>query len=407
MNVVLGVAGGIAAYKACHVVRELRELGHSVRVVPTRAALEFVGAATWEALSGQPVSTSVFTRIDEVEHVNIGQHADLVIIAPATADLLARARAGIADDLLTATLLTATAPVVMAPAMHTEMWHHPATVDNVETLRDRGVHVIEPDSGRLTGADSGPGRLPEPDRIVSAALEFAAGAAPGGALAGNRILVTAGGTREPLDPVRYLGNRSSGKQGTALARAAAAAGGSVHLVAANVGAEVLAGLPPTVTVTEVETTAELAEACAAAQPESDVIIMSAAVSDYRAAETAAHKMKKSGDEGLRIELVQNPDILAGLVRTRAGDQLIVGFAAETGSPEAGPEQLAREKLLRKGCDLLVLNDVSAGKAFGTDTNAIVLYARDGDAVSEVLRTEGTKDEVSEKVVAGVASVLHG
>ncbi|MCX0278061.1 bifunctional phosphopantothenoylcysteine decarboxylase/phosphopantothenate--cysteine ligase CoaBC, partial [Nocardia zapadnayensis] len=387
MRIVLGVAGGIAAYKACHVVRELRERGHTVRVVPTRAALEFVGAATWEALSGQPVATDVFTRVDEVEHVRIGQDAELVVIAPATADLLARLRAGIADDLLTATVLTTTAPVVAAPAMHTEMWQNPATVDNVSTLRSRGMHVIDPASGRLTGADSGPGRLPEPGDIVAAALaihaestsvkestavEGASGEESGTPLAGRNVLVTAGGTREPLDPVRFLGNRSSGKQGAALAAAAARSGARVRLIAANVAAEVIAELPGTVTIEHVETTAELQAAAEAAQPDSDVVIMCAAVSDYRPAEVAAHKMKKEGDAGLRLELVQNPDILAGLVRTRAPGQLIVGFAAETGSPDAGIEELARAKLLRKGCDLLVLNDVSAGQAFGTESNSVIL-----------------------------------
>ncbi|QCP05879.1 bifunctional phosphopantothenoylcysteine decarboxylase/phosphopantothenate--cysteine ligase CoaBC [Brevibacterium sp. CS2] len=420
MRIVLGVAGGIAAYKACHVVRELRERGHTVRVVPTRAALEFVGAATWEALSGQPVATDVFTRVDEVEHVRIGQDAELVVIAPATADLLARLRAGIADDLLTATVLTTTAPVVAAPAMHTEMWQNPATVDNVSTLRSRGMHVIDPASGRLTGADSGPGRLPEPGDIVAAALaahavsasvkestavEGASGEESGTPLSGRNVLVTAGGTREPLDPVRFLGNRSSGKQGAALAAAAARSGARVRLVAANVAAEVLAELPGTVTVEHVETTAELQAAAEAAQPDSDVVIMCAAVSDYRPAEVAAHKMKKDGDAGLRLELVQNPDILAGLVRTRAPGQLIVGFAAETGSPDAGIEQLARAKLLRKGCDLLVLNDVSAGQAFGTESNSVILYARSGDAVTEVARASGTKAEVSQKVISGLVSVL--
>ena len=420
MRIVLGVAGGIAAYKACHVVRELRERGHTVRVVPTRAALEFVGAATWEALSGQPVATDVFTRVDEVEHVRIGQDAELVVIAPATADLLARLRAGIADDLLTATVLTTTAPVVAAPAMHTEMWQNPATVDNVSTLRSRGMHVIDPASGRLTGADSGPGRLPEPGDIVAAALaihavsasagestagEGASGEESGTPLAGRSVLVTAGGTREPLDPVRFLGNRSSGKQGAALAAAAAQSGARVRLVAANVAAEVLAELPGTVTVEHVETTAELQAAAEAAQPDSDVVIMCAAVSDYRPAEVAAHKMKKDGDAGLRLELVQNPDILAGLVRTRAPGQLIVGFAAETGSPDAGIEELARAKLLRKGCDLLVLNDVSAGQAFGTESNSVILYARSGDTVTEVARASGTKAEVSQKVISGLVSVL--
>lgn len=418
MNIVVGVSGGIAAYKACHVVRALRELGHTVKVVPTASALTFVGAATWEALSGQPVQTSVFERIDEVEHIRIGQHADLVLIAPATADLIARLRAGRADDLLTATVISTTAPVVLAPAMHTEMWLNPATAENVAVLRERGIHVIEPASGRLTGADSGPGRLPEPEDIVTAALDVhrtrTSGTETEAALAGRRVLITAGGTREPLDPVRFLGNRSSGKQGIALARAAAALGADVTLIAANVDDRLLENLSDRITVTGIETTAELQDAAQAAQPDADIIIMCAAVADYRPAETAAHKMKKSGDSGLTIELVQNPDILAGLVDTRAEGQTIIGFAAETGSPDASAEQLAQQKLLRKGCDMLVLNDVSAGQAFDRDDNSLVVYERiDADAseggtagesagVREVLRTAGSKENVSQEVMAAVA-----
>lgn len=418
MNIVVGVSGGIAAYKACHVVRALREFGHTVKVVPTASALTFVGAATWEALSGQPVQTSVFERIDEVEHIRIGQDADLVLIAPATADLIARLRAGRADDLLTATVISTTAPVVLAPAMHTEMWLNPATVDNVAVLRERGIHVIEPASGRLTGADSGPGRLPEPEDIVTAALDVhrtrTSGTETEAALAGRRVLITAGGTREPLDPVRFLGNRSSGKQGMALARAAAGLGADVTLIAANVEDRLLEGLSDRITVTGIETTAELQRAAQAAQPDADIIIMCAAVADYRPAETAEHKMKKSGDSGLTIELVQNPDILAGLVDTRAEGQTIIGFAAETGSPDASAEELAQQKLLRKGCDMLVLNDVSAGQAFDRDDNSLVVYERiDADAseggtagesagVREVLRTAGSKENVSQEVMAAVA-----
>lgn len=418
MNIVVGVSGGIAAYKACHVVRALRELGHAVKVVPTASALTFVGAATWEALSGQPVQTSVFERIDEVEHIRIGQHADLVLIAPATADLVARLRAGRADDLLTATVISTTAPVVLAPAMHTEMWLNPATAENVAVLRERGIHVIEPASGRLTGADSGPGRLPEPEDIVTAALDVhrtrTSGTETEAALAGRRVLITAGGTREPLDPVRFLGNRSSGKQGIALARAAAALGADVTLIAANVDERLLENLSDRITVTGIETTAELQDAAQAAQPDADIIIMCAAVADYRPAETAEHKMKKSGDSGLTIELVQNPDILAGLVETRAAGQTIIGFAAETGSPDASAEQLAQQKLLRKGCDMLVLNDVSAGQAFDRDDNSVVVYERvDADSsageaagesagVREVLRTAGSKENVSQEVMAAVA-----
>ena len=416
MRVVLGVTGGIAAYKAAHVLRGLRERGHAVRVVPTEAALRFVGAPTWEALSGEPVSTTVFEGVENVEHVRIGHEADLVVVAPATADLLARARGGMADDLLTATLLTATCPVVVAPAMHTEMWFNAATVDNVATLRARGWTVIEPDSGRLTGADTGPGRLPEPEDIIRAALAATGrSAAPGprdspaahGPLAGAAVVVSAGGTREPLDPVRFLGNRSSGKQGAALAAAATAAGAQATLIAANVDSGVLAELPAAVAVEHVGTTAELEAACAAHASHADVIIMAAAVADYRPAAAAEHKMKKTGDD-LTISLVENPDILRGLVelrdagRARTG-QLLVGFAAETGSHTGSAESLAQAKLLRKGCDLLVFNDVSGNRAFGRDDNAVVVYRAGTDGAEEVTRSEGSKADVSNDVIAAVAA----
>lgn len=419
MRIVLGVTGGIAAYKAATVLRGLRERGHAVRVVPTEAALRFVGAPTWEALSGEPVSTTVFEGVEDVEHVRIGHEADLVLVAPATADLLARARAGIADDLLTATLLTATCPVVAAPAMHTEMWFNAATVDNVAALRSRGWTVIEPASGRLTGADTGPGRLPEPDDIIRAALaetgrSAAPEQAPDGAaaqaeapLAGTSVVVTAGGTREPLDPVRFLGNRSSGKQGTALAASAATAGAQTTLIAANVDSDVLAQLPATVTVEPVSTTAELEAACTAHASSADVIVMAAAVADYRPAATAEHKMKKTGDD-LAIALVENPDILRGLVdrrnagRARTG-QLLVGFAAETGSQEQSAESLAQAKLLRKGCDLLVFNDVSGDRAFGRDDNAVVVYRHGADGAEAVARSTGSKADVSNDVIAAVAA----
>lgn len=415
MRIVLGVTGGIAAYKAAHVLRGLRERDHAVRVVPTEAALRFVGAPTWEALSGEPVSTTVFEGVENVEHVRIGHEADLVVVAPATADLLARARAGMADDLLTATLLTATCPVVVAPAMHTEMWFNAATVDNIAALRARGWTVIEPASGRLTGTDTGPGRLPEPDDIIRAALAATGrSAAPepeapraDGALAGASVVVSAGGTREPLDPVRFLGNRSSGKQGAALAAAAAAAGADTTLIAANVDSGVLAGLPATVTVEDVSTTAELGAACTAHASSADVIVMAAAVADYRPAAAAEHKMKKSGDD-LTIALVENPDILRGLVelrdagRTRTG-QLLVGFAAETGSHDDSAESLAQAKLLRKGCDLLVFNDVSGDRAFGQDDNTVIVYRAGTDGAEEATRSEGSKADVSNDVIAAVAA----
>jgi phosphopantothenoylcysteine decarboxylase/phosphopantothenate--cysteine ligase len=410
MKIVLGVGGGIAAYKACQVLRDLTEAGHSVRVVPTANALEFVGAATWEALSGHPVATSVFVRVDEVEHVRIGQDADLVLIAPATADLLARIRAGRADDLLTATLLATRAPVVLAPAMHTEMWLNPATVDNVAVLRSRGVHVLDPASGRLTGKDSGPGRLPEPADIVEFALAAGGQDAPG-VLSGRRVLVSAGGTREALDPVRFLGNRSSGKQGIAFARAARAAGAAVELVAANIDAALLAELPDDIGVTPVESTAELRSAMLDSQAGSDLLIMAAAVADYRPATRAEHKMKKDGDDGLTLRLVQNPDVLRELVaaKTAAGlDQKIIGFAAETGSAEVSALEYARRKFLRKGADFLVFNDVSAGRAFGTDGNSVVLFGQ-GEAGQpvELGHFSGDKLNVAQEVVSAVCPTVTG
>ncbi|PMD06430.1 bifunctional phosphopantothenoylcysteine decarboxylase/phosphopantothenate--cysteine ligase CoaBC [Brevibacterium paucivorans] len=407
MNIVLGVAGGIAAYKACHVVRLLKEHGHSVRVVPTEAALKFVGAPTWEALSGQPVATDVFDRVEEVQHVNVGHGADLVIVAPATADLLARARAGMGNDMLSATLLVATCPVVYVPAMHTEMWLNPATQDNVETLRVRGAHVMEPASGRLTGADSGPGRLPEPADIVEYALSKAGETPPVGnqALAGTRVLISAGGTREPLDPVRYLGNRSSGKQGVALAQVALNMGAHVTVCAANIASDVLEPIRGRATIEPVETTAELHEQCVAHGEKSDLIIMAAAVADYRPSEVAEHKMKKSGDDGMTLSLVQNPDILKDLVARFGDTKTIVGFAAETGTADDTPETLAQQKLLRKGCRALVFNSVAQGAVFGDDTTSVIVYERDGSQVRELVRASGSKQEVSRVVMESVAQLL--
>jgi phosphopantothenoylcysteine decarboxylase/phosphopantothenate--cysteine ligase len=378
-RIVLGVTGGIAAYKACLLLRLLTEAGHDVRVVPTAAALEFVGAPTWAALSGHPVATAVWDDVHEVPHVRIGQQADLVVVAPATADLLARAAHGLANDLLTNVLLTARCPVLLAPAMHTEMWSHPATVANVATLRERGVQVLDPASGRLTGADTGPGRLPDPEQIAAAALALltppgldpAAGALPGD-LAGRRVVVSAGGTREPLDPVRFLGNRSSGRQGVALARAAADRGAKVTLVAGALEVPVPAG----VDVVQVGSALDMREAVFAASAAADVVVMAAAVADFRPAEIAEHKIKKTEDAGDApvITLVRNPDILAELVTRRRPGQIIVGFAAETGDNTGGVLDHARAKLARKGCDLLVLNDVSAGKVFGRpDTEVTLLY----------------------------------
>lgn len=469
MRTVLGVAGGIAAYKAAHVIRRLRELGHSVKVVPTASALNFVGAATFEALSSQSVTTDVFDDVESVNHVRIGQEAELVVIAPATANVLAKIAAGIADDLLTATILTTTAPVVVAPAMHTEMWHNPATVANIDTLRRRGIHVLEPAVGRLTGPDSGPGRLPEPEQIVDFALAAAGHSAaahrsadhssaahssadhPSAAhssadhssaeavagsrssslpLAGRRVVISAGGTREALDPVRFLGNRSSGKQGIALARAAAAVGADVHLVAANVDSGLLASVPDGVRITEVESTLELQSAMQEAQSHADVIIMAAAVADFRPADRNDSKMKKSGGDGVTLTLVQNPDVLVGLVGSRRAGQLIVGFAAETGDITHTALDYAKAKLLRKDVDLLIFNDVSDDRAFGHDDTVVqVLSASDGSTVpaqsssaaattGDAVRStdadevvvgpeiQGAKDHVSQKVIEAIGTRLQ-
>nr|WP_314314798.1 bifunctional phosphopantothenoylcysteine decarboxylase/phosphopantothenate--cysteine ligase CoaBC [Kocuria rhizophila] len=415
LRVVLGVGGGIAAYKAALVSRLLSEAGHHVVPMPTRAALEFVGAPTWEALTGEHVSESVFDRVDTVNHVAQGQAADLVVIAPATADLMARLAHGHADDLLSTTVLATSAPVLLAPAMHTEMWHNPATQRNVALLREHGHTVMEPATGRLTGTDSGPGRLPEPQQIVDTALALAeraarASGAPAtggdaprsGALAGRRVLVTAGGTREALDPVRFLGNRSSGKQGVALARAAREAGADVHLIAAHVETP----LPEDLRITRVSSARELEEATLTAAAESDVVVMAAAVADFRPDTVGEHKMKKSEDgTDPVIRLVRNPDILRAVVARRderGPDQLVVGFAAETGDAEHSVLEFGRAKLARKGCDLLVVNEVGTDKVFGRDdTEVLVLSARGGEETS----VRGSKDEVARAVVQRIAREL--
>lgn len=377
-RILVGVGGGIAAYKACELIRRLRDGDRAdVVVAPTENALKFVGAATLEALSGHPVSTSVFSDIPRVAHVATGQHSDLVVVAPATADLLARMAAGRADDLLTASLLVTRAPVLVAPAMHTEMWTHPATVANVATLRARGVTILDPAVGRLTGADSGAGRLPEPEHIALLAelLLLDAAALPYD-LSGRQVLVTAGGTREALDPVRFLGNRSSGLQGFAVALVAAARGADVTLVAANT----TLAHPPGVTVVPVTSAAELAEATRAGALHADAIVMAAAVADFRPVQQASSKIKKTASTGpVPIELTENPDILAGLVRDRsqAGRPVIVGFAAETGDDEHSVLDYGRAKLRRKGCDLLVVNDVSRGAVFGESHTQATILTDDG------------------------------
>ncbi|MCW2836581.1 MAG: phosphopantothenoylcysteine decarboxylase [Marmoricola sp.] len=406
-RVVLGVSGGIAAYKACELLRRFTESGHDVTVVPTASALEFVGAPTWAALSGKPVSTTVWHDVHEVPHVRIGQQAALVVVAPATADLLAKAAHGLADDLLTNTLLTARCPVVFAPAMHTEMWEHPATQANVAVLRSRGAIVIEPAEGRLTGADTGKGRLPDPGEIFAFAADLLARAADhGGApvqdLAGRRVVVSAGGTREYLDPVRFIGNRSSGLQGYALARTAAARGAEVTLVAANVSLPDPAG----VKVVKVETTAQLQEHVLESSAAADAVVMAAAPADFRPVTVSAGKIKKSEDgSSPEIRLTQNPDILAGLARERPNDHIVVvGFAAETGDANGSVMEHAQAKLARKGCDLLVVNDVGGGAVFGSEDNEAVVLAADGSAVSVPLGSKAALAHVIwDRVVALIPS----
>ncbi|GAA0465228.1 bifunctional phosphopantothenoylcysteine decarboxylase/phosphopantothenate--cysteine ligase CoaBC [Streptomyces sp. NPDC046215] len=398
-KVVLGVSGGIAAYKACELLRRLTESGHDVRVVPTAASLHFVGEATWSALSGHPAATQVWNSVHEVPHVRIGQEAELVVVAPATADMLAKAAHGLADDLLTNTLLTARCPVVFAPAMHTEMWENAATQENVATLRRRGAVVIEPAVGRLTGVDTGKGRLPDPGEIFEVCRRVLARGpqAPAADLAGRHVVISAGGTREPLDPVRFLGNRSSGKQGYALARTAVARGARVTLVAANSELPDPAGAD----VVRVGTALQLREAVLKAAADADVVVMAAAVADFRPARYAEGKIKKRDGEGPEpVELVRNPDVLAELSAARARPgQVVVGFAAETDDVLAN----GRAKLARKGCDLLVVNEVGERKTFGAEQSEAVVLAPDG---SETPVAFGPKEVLSDTVWDLVADRLR-
>lgn len=394
-RIVLGVSGGIAAYKACLLLRLFTEAGHDVQVVPTQNALAFVGETTWAALSGRPVHTSVLADAHEVNHVHIGRNADLVVVAPATADLLARAAAGRADDLLTNVLLTATCPVVMAPAMHTEMWLHPATQANVATLRSRGVVVLRPAAGRLTGADNGPGRLPEPEDIEASALAALASPAvatamAGQDLAGQRVVISAGGTREAIDPVRFVGNSSSGLMGVALARAAVQRGGQVTLVAANLSVEPPAGIA----VVDVISTAQLAEAMAKHAASANLVVMAAAPADFTPVNPSPTKLKKSGGAGLVVEFTQTTDVLAAIVARRPAGQVVVGFAAETAADEPELLRLGSEKLARKGCQLLVLNNVSGGAVFGAADNNVLLLSPSGLAG----RAAGSKTMVAHAIL---------
>ena len=396
----VGVTGGIAAYKSVHLVRLLVLDGHDVHVVPTDAALRFVGRPTWEAISRNPVTTSLHDDVAQVRHVALGQRADLIIIAPATAHTLAKMATGLADDPLGTTLLATRAPVVVAPAMHTEMWEHPATAHSMAVLRERGVHVVGPGVGALTGTDSGQGRMSEPDEIFAAALAVAR---PRTDLAGLRVVVSAGGTREPLDPVRFLGNRSSGRQGVGLAVAAAARGADVSLVAAHVDADALApaSAEPRIRIRRVGTAQELQQAMVAEAREADVLVMAAAVADYRPAQISTAKLtKEDGDGTLTLQLVENPDVVAGLAADRRAGQTIVAFAAETGSDAAERLERARRKRERKDVDLLVLNEVGWDRGFESAENAVVIVGAGGAVVGEAAGTKRqTADAVWDAVVA--------
>ena len=399
LRIVVGIAGGIAAYKAVQLVRELVLLGHHVDVVPTASALRFIGRPTLEAISRHPVTDDLFDDVDEVRHVALGQQADVIVVAPATANTLAKFAAGLADDLLGTTVLASRAPLVVAPAMHTEMWQHPATQSNVERLARRGAVVVGPGDGRLTGTDSGPGRLAEPSEIVAAVLDAAGGArlqVEPSDLQGRHVLVTAGGTREPLDPVRFLGNRSSGRQGVAVARRALERGAEVTLVAANL--EVAA--PEGARLIAVTTAAQMAEACGAVAPRADVIVMAAAVADYRPEHVADGKIRKeqAGDE-LTITFTKNPDILRELAASRRAGQTIVGFAAETAATEEDLLELGRAKIARKGCDLLVVNRVGWHEGFQTETNRVHVIDRAGTVVANA---DGDKLSVADAILDLVA-----
>jgi phosphopantothenoylcysteine decarboxylase/phosphopantothenate--cysteine ligase len=388
LRIVVGITGGIAAYKAVGVVRAFVLAGHDVQVVATEAALRFVGKPTLEAISRNPVHTDLYEGVAEVRHVAIGQSADLVVVAPATANSIAKLAAGLADDLLGNTILASTAPIVIAPAMHTEMWSNSATVANVAVLRSRGVHIVGPGSGQLTGADSGAGRMSEPSEIV----EFALSVVTEQDLAGTTVVVTAGGTREAIDPVRFIGNRSSGKQGVAIARDAAARGAKVILIAAHLEVEPPAG----VRLVEVSSALELQSATQDAAKSADVVVMAAAVADYRPLHVFESKIKKDDQgESLALSLVQNPDILRGLVESRPIGQVIIGFAAETETDRESLLTLGRSKLARKGCDYLVLNTVGWSEGFATECNTIIVLDSAGAIVSEA---SGTKASVATRIL---------
>lgn len=401
MNIVVGVSGGIAAYKTVHLVRLLMKGGHDVTVVPTEDALRFVGLPTWEAISRHPVTTSVHDDVAKVRHVALGQGADLVVVAPATANTIAKMAAGLADDLLGTTLLATEAPVVIAPAMHAEMWRHPATRANIATLRDRGVQLVGPADGELAGGDSGPGRMSEPEDIASVVLGLLARRD----LEGVRVAISAGGTREPIDPVRFLGNRSSGRQGVALAAEAASRGAEVTLLAANISGEVLAeARHPAIRIVPVGTAADLGMAMTAAAAAADVLMMAAAVADYRPGQVSDRKLTKEAGGLSRIELVQNEDIVAGLVEARVGGQLVIAFAAETPATTGDEAELierARGKQRRKGVDLLVVNEVGWDRGFESAENAVLVLGAEGEVVATA---SGSKRAVASAVWDAVIAV---
>ncbi len=374
-EVILGIGGGIAAYKSADLLRRLQDQGFKITVVPTPASLNFVGAATWEALSGRPVTTQVWERVDEVRHVNLASLADFFIIAPATADLIARLAMGRADDLLTNLVLASNVPKMLVPAMHPAMWSNPATVENVETLRSRGFLVVEPEVGRLTGSDVGKGRFPDTQTIISKFLDFSTRRED---LKDKNIVVTAGGTREAIDPVRYIGNRSSGKQGVAVARAAQARGANVTLIAANIPAAQTQGL----NVINVESADEVSQALDSYFDECDILVMAAAIADARPATRNGQKIKKKFFT--TIELVNNPDLLAGLAAKKKG-QVLIGFAAETSDLLAS----AHAKLVAKDLDLIYVNDVSEGAIFGADETEGTIILKNGTQIEVTKKSKDT------------------
>jgi phosphopantothenoylcysteine decarboxylase/phosphopantothenate--cysteine ligase len=381
-EVILGVGGGIAAYKSCELLRRIQDLGFGVTVIPTPSSLNFIGSATWEALSGRPVTTTVWEKVDEVRHVGLGSASDFIIIAPATADLIARIAQGRADDLLTNTILASTAPKLIVPAMHPAMWSNPATVANVKLLRERGYFVMDPDHGRLTGKDVGVGRFPETSRILA---EFNAIANPVHDLLGRRVLVTAGGTREPLDPIRFIGNRSSGKQGYAIARAASRRGAEVTLVLANSELADLAG----VRCIRVTTADEMFDHVSQEFDQCDLLVMSAAVADAKPSQISQAKIKKGSLTS--IELASNPDIVATVASRKKG-QVVIAFAAETSlDVEEG-----KRKLKSKSADILFLNDVAGSEIFGSDQNqGVILIAGKEESITEINVDRTDKDTLAD------------